>query len=223
MTFLLKKRKYKIRKGKYKDIRILANWPGFVHGEVECNVVSDSDEFIRITSKKTKLKYTEFEDGTIMAIGHLKIHGINEGGPTTLKTSLQGKEIETKISVIPPKQLGQNIEIKVVDEPLGDQRAVWSGNLLKINGRHNTIKRYLDPEFEPQDSLHFRVLLAELIADNVAKIVIERNSNSNTREYDDMDPTSFYNKHRRYVNEFIEIAHKIQIPESEIIQINANS
>lgn len=216
--FAFEKDGYKVRKGKHKEILILANWPGFVHGEVECNVSSDTEEFIDFTGKRTKLKYKIFDDGTEMGIGSLKVFGKKIGGPTIIKTSLQQKEIITKVFVLPTKELGHDIEIKVVDEDLGDQRALWNGNLLKIGGRHNSIRRYLGPapDFSGQDHIHFRLLLAELIADNVARRILELNSQKNIREFEDMDVSSFYIKHRRYMNSFLEIAHQIQIPESEI-------
>lgn len=216
--FAFEKSEYKVREGKQKQIRILASWPDFVHGDVDCVVTSDSEEFIGILSKKTRLKYTEFEDGTQICIGVLRIEGIKAGGPTILKTRLQQKEVRTRITVLPPKELGHDIEIKVVDEDLGEQRAVWSGNLLKISGRHKSIHRYLGPapEFVGQDSIHFRLLIAELIADNVARRVLELNAQKNVREFEDMDVSGFYQKHRRYMNDFLEIAHKIQIPEPEI-------
>lgn len=215
--FSFEKIEYKVREGKRKEILILAKWPDFVHGEVECLITSSSEEFIDIAHKKIKMKYTQFSDGAEMAIGKVKIIGKKVGGPTIIKANLQ-KEISTKVLVIPPKKLGHNMEIKVVDEDLGDQRAVWTGNLLKISGRHNSIRRYLGPapEFKGQDSIHFRLLLAELIADNVARRVLELNSQKNIREFEDLDVTGFYNKHRRYMNEFLERAHKIQIPEDEI-------
>jgi len=146
------------------------------------------------------------------------VFGKKIGGPTTIKTTLQKKEITTKVLVLPPKELGHDIDIKVVDEDLGDQRAVWDGNRLKISGRHNSLRRYLGqaPDFPGQTTIHFRLLLAELIADNVARRILELNSQKNIREFEDMDISSFYIKHRRYMNSFLEIAHKIQVPENEI-------
>ena len=217
--FAFEKSKYKVRKGKQKEILILANWPGFVHGEVECQVTSNSEEFIDFTGKKTKLKHAIFDDGSEIAMGKLKIFGKKTGGPTILKTILQQQEITTKVFVIPPKELGHDIEIKVVNEPLGEQRAVWDGNLLKIAGNHKSVQRYLGPapKFSGQDSIHFRLLLAELIASSVANRILELNSHKNIREFEELDVSSFISKHRRYMNEFLEIAHKIQIPESDII------
>lgn len=223
--FSFEKDEYRVTKDKQKQIRILASWPDFVHGEVECVATSDNDEFISVLNKKTKLKYTQFDDGTQMAIGSLKIIGKKVGGPILLKTKLQHKEIIARVTVIPPREFGHDIEIKVVDEDLGEQRAVWSGNILKISGRHKSVMRYLGPapDFLGQDSIHFRLLIAELIADNVARRVLELNAQKNIREYEDIDVSSFYQKHRRYMNEFLEVAHKIQIPETEIETIHFGS
>lgn len=216
--FSFEKSEYKVREGKQKEIQILAAWPNFVHGEVECLVVSNNDEFVDIIGKKTKLKYTIFDDGTEMAIGKMKVFGKKIGGPTIIKTTLQHKEITTKVIVLTPKELGHNIEIKLVDEDLGEQRAVWSGDILKINTRHKNIRRYSGPppSYSGQDSIHFHLLLAELIADKVAQRILELNEQKNIHEYEDMKISGFYQKHRKHMNDFLEIAHKIQIPENEI-------
>lgn len=219
MDFSFEKNEYKVRKGKQKEIRILAKWPDFVHGWAECTVTSDNVEFVDIIGKKTRLRYTKFDDGTEMAIGKIKVFGNKIGGPTIIKTILQRKEITAKVTVLPPKELGHNIEIKLVDEEaLGEQRAVWSGDLLKINTRHKTIRRYSGPppNYSGQDTIHFHLLLAELIADNVARRILELNAPKNTYEYKDMDVSRFYQKHRGYVNGFLEIAHRIQIPDNDL-------
>lgn len=224
--FSFEKSEYKVRKGKQKEIKILAKWPDFVHGWTECAIVSDNVEFVEIVGKKTRLRYTKFDDGTEMAIGKMKVFGKKIGGPTTIKTTLQRKEITTKVIVLPPKALGHNIEFKLVDEEaLGEQRAVWSGDLLKINSRHKAIRRYsgLPPNYPGQDLIHFRLLLAELIADNVARRILELNAPKNAYDYENMDISGFYNKHHKYVNEFLEIAHKIQIPDSELLITKASS
>lgn len=224
--FSFEKSEYKVRKGKQKEIQILARWPDFVHGWTECAIVSDNVEFVEIVGKKTRLRYTKFDDGTEMAIGKIKVFGKEIGGPTIIKTTLQRKEITTKVIVLPPKELGHNIEFKLVDEEaLGEQRAVWSGDLLKINSRHKAIRRYsgLPPNYPGQDLIHFRLLLAELIADNVARRILELNAPKNAYDYENMDVSGFYNKHHKYVNEFLEIAHKIQIPDSDLIITRINS
>lgn len=222
VDFSFEKNEYKVREGKQKEIRILAKWPDFVHERVDCTVTGDNDKFLEITGRRTRLIYTGFDDGTGIAIGKVRLYGKKTGGPTIIKTALNGKEITTKVIVLPPKQLGHEIDIKLVDEAdLGqEERAVWyeNGNLLKINARHRIIRRYAPPpSYSGQDSVQFHLLLAELIADKVAQRILELNAPKNAYEYENMDVTGFYRKHRKYVNEFLEIAHKIQIPDNELM------
>lgn len=223
--FSFEKNKYNLREGKQKDIYLLAKWPDFVHGWAECTIVTNKNEFITVLGNKTRLKYKQFNDGTQMAIGKVRIYGVKTGGPTIIKASLNNKTVQSEINVLPKLELGHNIEIKLVDEEAGAQRAVWDGDILKINTRHKTIRRYSGspPDYLGQDSIHFHLLLAELIADNVARRVLELNAEKNIHKYQDMDIYGFYDIHRKYVNDFLEVAHTIQIPDNELVNIVLNS
>lgn len=214
--FSFEKTDYTLRENKGRSIYLFAKWPDFVHGDVVAKTTIDKDKFIKIIQDKVKLRVDPLKK---LAVGILKIQGKTVGGPSIIKAHLLDKETATRVRVIPKKDMGKNIVIRVVDEDLGDQRAVWSGNLLKIAGRHKSIQRYLGPAekgFLGQDSLHFRLLVAELIADNVARRILELNAQKNVREYEAMDITAFYRQHRKHTNDFLEIAHQIQISDNEI-------
>jgi hypothetical protein len=218
--FSFEKTAYTVKEGKKKDIRILAKWPEFVHGEVTVNLSASNDSAFEILSKNVKLKYEQL-GGRKAAIGTVRILGKVAGVPATLKTSLQGREISTKIKVIPEEPMGKDFRIEVVDEDLGNQRATWDGNRLKISGRHESIRRYLgppeaDPPFPGQESLHFRLLVAELVAYNAARRILELNAPKDTRTFENIDVTGFYRKHAEYVNDFLPIAHRCQVPKSEL-------
>lgn len=77
------------------------------------------------------------------------------------------------------------------------------------------------PDSTGQDSIHFRLLMAELIAGTVARRILELNATK--PEYKDMDVTGFYRKHGEYMNNFLEIAHRIQIPDMEIKNKNVTN
>jgi len=219
--FSFEKEAYAVREGKQKNIRVLAKWPEFVHGNVEVEVSATNQSYFKIINPRVRLKYEKLEDGTKAAVGTVRIQAKKTGGPVMLQTSLQNKTITTKVRVIPEQTPGKNITIKVVDEDLGEQRAVWDSNLLKISGRHPSVKRYLgssEDDFPGQDSIHFRLLVAELIADNVARRILELNAQINIRAFENMDITAFYRLHRKHMNDFLEVAHKIQIPELELVE-----
>lgn len=227
--FQFEKKNYSIKEGKIKNIKIFAQWPEFIHGRVKVKISITNSGYCELLTENIILDYDRklkevFGKG--MAVGTVKLRGLEAGGPVIIKTSLQNKEISAKIRVIPKKELGKNFEIKIVDEDLGNQRALFDfdKNLIKINGRHKIIKRYLGPppDFQDQDSIHFKLLSAELIADTVARRVLELNAQKNISEYKDMDVTGFYRKHREFMNAFLEKAHRIQIPENEIGNLKNN-
>lgn len=219
--FQFEKDNYSVKEGKKKNIRIFAHYQKFIYGRVKLKMSIENNKYCKLLTENIILDYNRKSEeifGRRLAIGTVKIAGLKAGGPIKLSVTLQDKEISTKIRVIPKKDFGQDFEIKIVDEDLGDQRSVLIENKLKINGRHKNIKRYLGPgpDFVGQDSIHFRLLMAELIADTVARRVLELNAQKNVAGYRDMDATGFYRKHRGFMNSFLEKAHLIQIPGSEI-------
>lgn len=219
--FQFEKDNYSVKEGKKKNIRIFAHYPEFIHGRVKLKMSIGDTQHCKLLTENIILDYDRKSEeifGRRLAIGAVKIAGLKAGGPINLSTVLQNKEIPTKIRVIPKRDFGQDFEIKIVDEDIGDQRSVLVENKLKINGRHENIKRYLGPgpDFIGQDSIHFRLLMAELIADTVARRILELNAQKNVSGYRDMDATGFYRKHRGFMNAFLEKAHRIQIPDNEI-------
>lgn len=219
--FQFEKDNYSVKERKKKNIRVFTHWPEFIHGRVKLKMFIRDIKHCKLLTENIILDYDRKSEeifGRKLAVGTVKISGLKAGGPTTLSATLQDKEISTKIRVVPKKDLGKDFEIKLVDEDLGDQRSILVENKLKINGRHENIKRYLGPgpNFVGQDSIHFHLLMAELIADTVARRVLELNAQRNVTEYKDMDATGFYRKHRGFMNAFLEKAHRIQIPDSEI-------
>src|SRR3989338_4597292 len=214
--FCFEKTDYVVRENKAKNIQIFAKWPDFIHGDVIANIAIDNNKFITIFKDQVKLKVDRLRK---VAFGTVKIQGEKVGGPTIIRAYLLKKEIMTRVRVIPKKDTGKKMVIRVVDEDLGDQRAVWIGNILKIAGRHKSIRRYLGPAetgFMGQISLHFRLLIADLMADTVARRVLELNAQRNIREYEAMDITGFCRQHRKHMNDFLEIAHRIQISDNEV-------
>lgn len=210
-NFSFEKEFYNIREGKKKNLLLFAKWPDFIRGVVMATVSTEAGSF-EVLNKRVKVKY---DSNRKAGVGTVNIVGMKEAKPATLKAQLAGEETSTKVKVGPKKEWGKNITIKVVDEDFGEQRATWDKNVLKIAGRHPSIQRYLGPAddgFPYQVSLHFRLLIAELVADNVARRILEANS-----EHEEMDAPGFYRKHRRYLNEFLIVAHKLQIAENELL------
>jgi len=89
-------------------------------------------------------------------------------------------------------------------------------NLLKIFAEHPTLKRYLgspDEKYPGQDLPHFRVLLAEIVADKVVQRVFEARLEANPRLFGDSD--KFFPLYSEEMTAFLPKAHKIIISDSD--------
>lgn len=113
---------------------------------------------------------------------------------------------------------GTGIKIKLEDVDLGNQRYRWRQNVLEVAAKHRSLRRYLGTEsedFKGQDSQHFRLLIAEIVAEAVcAKVVANRESNL---EYEDEDPdwNFYYAEYSRLMTAFLPIAHAVQVPDAD--------
>lgn len=223
--FQFEKDDYTVQENKIKKIKIFAKWPNFIHGRVKLDIAMGENKNCELLNRRIILDYDrnlKATSGTRFATGALRIKGLKNGGPIMISATLKGKTISTKIRITPRKYLGSNFDIKIVDKNLGDQRAVLVDNTIEINAQHKIIKRYLgsqESDYSGQNFIHFRLLVAELIADTVARRVLELNAQSHPREFEGMDATGFYRKHREFMNAFLECVHEIQIPHDELLKL----
>lgn len=225
--FQFEKDNYSVKEGKIKHLKIFAQWPEFIYNRIKLKISINDNRYAELLTENITIDYdaklTDFY-GRRIASGTVKILGHKAGGPIHISTIFKGKDIVAKIRIIPKKEMGKDFRIEISPDDLGDIRAAFfdAENLIKINGQHKNIKRYLGPapEYNGQLTIHFRLLMAELIADTVARRILESNAQKNASEYRDLDVTAFYRKHREYMNKFLEIAHKIQVPEKDITDQN---
>ena len=125
---------------------------------------------------------------------------------------IENEEATAEVFAVQP--LGAGIKINLEDIRFGNQRYRWRQNVLEIAARHPALQRYLGPppEFEGQDAKHFRVVLAEVIADAVCARLISDNVRANPGEYEDADWDHFYAEYSRLITNFLPDAHKLQVP-----------
>ena len=112
----------------------------------------------------------------------------------------------------PPK--GAGIKIKVEDLDLGNQRYRWRQNVLELGAKHPSLKRYLGTKsegFPGQDSKHFRLLTAEIVADAVCTKLIAYREQNLEYEDDNTDWNFYYSVYCGLMTEFLPIAHQVQV------------
>jgi len=129
----------------------------------------------------------------------------------TLKAKMNGHEATATISTVTPP--GAGLSIKLEDIAHGNQRYRWRKNVLEIAARHPALKRYLGEKQEGQESRHFRVLVAEVVAEAVCARLVGQVVQANPEEYEDADWDQYYADYTKYLTRFLPIAHKLQVPD----------
>jgi hypothetical protein len=152
--------------------------------------------------------------------GDVLVEARTLGAQSTLSANL-GAVIATCRIVVTKDEEGPNIVIRIVPEEAGTRRSVVEQKedhtLIKIMGFHPAIKRYLGsaPEFPLQDLSVSRALVAEIIADQAARVVMERKFPTATGE-EQLDAARFYVEHYRYLTKYLSRCHKALIGDREI-------
>src|SRR5207244_399345 len=101
---------------------------------------------------------------------------------------------------------GPRLQINIVDEAQGRFRAyVERGpevTTIKIFGGHSAIKRYLGPgpDFPKQESVQARLVIAEIIAGEAARMVMEKKY----RSPGELDGPAFYADHLLYMDKYLQ-------------------
>lgn len=132
-----------------------------------------------------------------------------------LSATMLGQYAETRIESVHPT--GIQLRIVLGDLDLGNQRYRWKGNVLEIAARHPALRRYLGPKpegFPGQEAKHFRMLLAEVVAEAISSRLVEQNALARPEEYDNADWNLYYAEYTRHMTRFLPIAHKLQVPET---------
>ena len=137
----------------------------------------------------------------------------DDAAPTKVIARLGKHEAETELRAA--AAAGAGIVIKLEDVDHGALRYRWNRNVLEIGARHPSLKRYLGPKSEQypgQDELHFRVLLAEVVAEALCSRRLQGNIESNPGDFEGMSWDDYYRHFARMMSEFLPKAHGLMAP-----------
>jgi hypothetical protein len=157
----------------------------------------------------------ELVPGTTYYEASFTMEGRKIHGKTLVIATANGRNSEARLRVVEREEPTVALKFQLVDHDLGtNYRAVWDRqepNTLLITTSHDSIGRYLGTEDEGYPGQHgdaFRVLLAELISDNVCRRIVEAHARAQPHEFDSDD---VYRLHNRLMKEFTPLAHNIQL------------
>jgi len=201
------RKQYSVRAGGRRRIMLLAPCPSLISEPtrvtLECSDGSFTVSGPRVLTPKLHLG---------VAVCTLHASTKQQDRQATLKATAMGQERSAKLISSAPA--GASIKIELKDKDLGNQRYQWQGNVIVIAARHPSLRRYLGPpdSFPGQEEKHFRVLLAEIVADAVSNRILATRAEENPEEYADADWDAYYADYSKLMTQFLPAAHGTQVP-----------
>lgn len=178
--------------------------------------IMSSDVGVVVLGNSVSLK---FEEETFCFLGRVDIDPRELGARATLTATLGDSHATCEAIVAEREAGGPRLEIKIQDEEQGRYRASVDPKeevtTINIFGGHPGIKRYLGPgpEFPHQDSPYARLLIAEIVAGEAARLVVQRKNNVPG----DLDGPAFYAEHLLYLTKYLPRCQKTMLADSEVI------
>jgi hypothetical protein len=178
---------YHVKEGSLKTLRLFAKYPELVTQDTIVNVSSADNGSVPIKGRCHVVPV----EGSNYALGEVVIQGRRlVDKAVEISASINGDKAITGVRVAQKDERGVPLEIKIVSKNLGVYRAAWLSdkpNLLEISATHDCIKRYLGPEpdYAGQEQPHFRVLLAEIVAERICMKALEKEVASRPWDFKD--------------------------------------
>jgi hypothetical protein len=200
---------YRVRPGTLKSIRLLAPCPSIIATATPV-VIRSSSSRVRISGETVLHPRPELG----VAICQFRVASDEQDLRARLTAEAGGQQCEARLVGIAPA--GAAIKIKLEPISLGNQRYRWRANVLEIATKHPSLNRYLGlptDNFPGQEEKHFRVLLAEIVADAVCSQIVSRSASIHPEEYESADWDAYYAEYSRLLTQFLPLAHRSQIPD----------
>jgi len=149
-----------------------------------------------------------------VAVADLMVASDGTEATGTITAAVAGQQATAELEAA--RAPGAGLKIQLEDIDLKHQRSRWRQNVLEIAARHASVSRYLGSKvsgFAGQESKHFRLLVAEIVADAICYKLLAQNIQANKEDYDHADWDQYYADYSRYMSQFLPVAHKLQCPE----------
>ena len=184
-------------------------------GTMAVHIIS-SDVGVVVLGNSVSLR---FDEEAYCFLGRAEIDPRVLGARATLTASLGNSHATCEAIVAEREGGGPRLEIKILDEEQGRYRAYVESKegvtTINIFGGHPAIKRYLGPgpEFPHQDSQYARLLIAEIVAGEATRLVVQRKNNVPG----DLDGPAFYAEHLLYLTKYLPRCQKTMLGDTEVI------
>ncbi len=221
------KEQYSVRQGSRKKIRLFARYPEIVAQAIDTTVTSVDSNKVAVIGRCKLIPVI----GSNYAEGIVTVEGRKLKSRAVITAEVNNRVANTGVKVIDKAEASPTVplEFDIRDEEYGSYRAIWAvyegkPNLLLISGKHKSLARYLgQPPFPGQNSLLFRLLIAEIVAESVCRKALTMEAKERPwdfrwaelkKEYDIAENVLFRMQQR--LNDFVAIAHAEMISDKDI-------
>jgi hypothetical protein len=203
---------------------IIAAPPSFVAVNGPFVDVSSSDPGVVIRgSSQVELTY---DDAVEFYRGSIQVEARNLNATALIVARGGEVSAETHVAVV-RREEGTSLAIRLVREDWGFWRAVIENEpleaggeiqVIKIAGRHPAIKRYLGENFEGQDTPICRTIIAEVVADVAARLIVGELYRLR-RGTELFDADRFYREHYKRMTRFLPRFQRLLVGEAATAEI----
>ena len=154
-----------------------------------------------------------FDEEQVCFVGRIEVDPRQLGASERLTAVLGSKLAECDVLVGRFEGDGPSVSFELVDQEMGHFRAWVEENAggVKINilGANKALKRYLGPgpDFPCQNSPQARAVIAEIIAGEAARLVVQRKF----RAAGELDGPAFYAEHLEYLDKYLRRCHVVMV------------
>jgi hypothetical protein len=169
---------YRVKDGGTRILKVLAPWELVADETTTLQVSISGDPSITLEPSEGVFAYDyDRQCGRAAVIVHGRTVGSRSRVTAALAEQVAVAELEVTVSG------SGEVRFEFVDKPL-PQRALWDADVLKISAVDRSIARYLgsSPDFPGQEQVHFRTILAELVAFHSVRRVVERRRKNSPSE-----------------------------------------
>ncbi len=174
--------------------------------------VTSSDPGVVVMGGSVNL---DFDEDQLCFVGRVAVEPLVLGARASLTATIGESRAICRVEVTEKELGGPKMDFKIIDESQGRYRAYvkveGDQTVIRILGRYSAIKRYLGsgPEFPNQGSKDARIVIAEIIAGEAARMVMRRKFATSN----DSDVEGFYADHMLYLDKYLARCHKFLVPE----------
>jgi len=213
---------YRIAWTRKKTVRILAPLADIAEHGMDASVFSSNPG---VVIRKGQVKFF-LDEEVEQYVAEVTIEARELSSQATITAKLG--DLSTTCNVVVTKEAeGPSLKIQIDDyQEAGNYRATVKQEdaltVITIMGLHPIMKRYRgpDPHFPGKDLPTTKILIAEIVADQASRMILEKKFPTSTT-HEQIDAARFYSEHYRYMTKYLTRCHKALLSDTELEQLNA--